>query len=369
MIEARWGTGPGPWSVGVEEEIMLVDAETFDLVPAAQELIRESEALELPGRLKSELFASVVELNTHECGSAADAHRALAELRRAAAALAESRGLRIVAVGTHPLARPDEQPIADEERYRDFVAYAGVSARRQGANGLHVHVGMPNAEACFQVLEGVLPWLPLVLALSANSPYLAGEATGLASNRAEVLAQLPRSGAPPAFASYGDWEAFVEQLVRLGVVEDYTRIWWDVRPHPRFGTLEIRMPDQPTAFELSAAFAALLQALCVTVFDAPPARHDPGARGFYQENRWTALRFGPAGRLIHPNGETTAPVPELARELIALVGPAAAERGSEGLLNALDPDSCEGNRQLEIGEASGLHAVCADLADRTVRSS
>ena len=160
--------------------------------------------------------------------------------------LAEERGLRLAAAGSHPTSRPEDEEIADEARYAEFVDYAGVSARRQGVSGLHVHVGMPSAEACFHALEGVLPWLPVVLALSANSPYLAGQETGMQSNRAEVLAQLPRSGAPPAFASYEDWEAFVDAFARLGIGADYTRFWWDIRPHPTFGTLEVRMPDQPT---------------------------------------------------------------------------------------------------------------------------
>src|SRR5207237_1089138 len=118
----------------------------------------------------------------------------------------------------------------------------GASARRQGVNGLHVHVGVASPDACFHALEGILPWLPLVLALSVNSPYLAGAETGLLSNRAVALAELPRSGAPPAFRSYVDWEAWVERLVRIGVTADYTRFWWDVRPPPRFGQLELLAP-------------------------------------------------------------------------------------------------------------------------------
>ncbi len=139
-------------------------------------------------------------------------------------------------------------------------ATAALSVRRQGVQGLHVHVGMPSAEDCWRCLEAILPWLPVVLALSANSPWYSGELTGMASNRAPVLAELPRAGGPPGFATYGEWEAWVERLVALGVTQDYTRIWWDVRPHPALGTLEVRIPDQPTDVRLSAAFAALLQA-------------------------------------------------------------------------------------------------------------
>src|SRR6476619_3122245 len=233
---------------------MILDAETFALAPAVEVLIGESEKLELPGRLKTELFASVVELNTDICDSVGGAHEALRELRGAAARIAEENGLRIAAAGSHPFSDPEQQQIAADPRYKEFVGFAGVSARRQGVSGLHVHVGMPSADHCYATLEAILPWLPLVLALSANSPYLAGRATGLASNRAPVLAELPRAGAPPVLGSYAGWEEWVERLVAMGVSADYTRIWWDVRPHPRFGTLEVRVPDQPTVLARTTTF-------------------------------------------------------------------------------------------------------------------
>jgi carboxylate-amine ligase len=362
LIEQRFGTSSA-FSVGVEEEVMILDAETLALSPAVELLIGESEKLELPGRLKTELFASVVELNTDICDSVGGAYEALRELRRAAAQIAEENGLRIAAAGSHPFSDPEEQQIAADPRYKEFVGFAGVSARRQGVSGLHVHVGMATAEACYATLEGILPWLPLVLALSANSPYLAGRATGLASNRAEVLAQLPRAGAPPAFGSYEAWESFVERLIGLGLADDYTRFWWDVRPHPRFGTLEIRMPDQPTSLAVTAALTALLQGLCASV-DVEQAR--AAERGDYAQNRWAALRFGPGAELIHPDGTRLVRVPELARELLDLVASAAEELGTTDELVALDPSTCEGERQLEIGGREGLDAVCADLVERTL---
>ena len=350
MIESHFGESP-PFSIGVEEELMVLDAETLLLAPRAAELIAAAEGSGLPGLLKGELFASALELNTETCESPAEAEEALAELRAGAIRLAEERGLRLAAAGSHPMSRPEDEAIADERRYQEFVAYAGVSARRQGVSGLHVHVGMPSSEACFHALEGVLPWLPVVLALSANSPYLAGEETGLQSNRAEVLAQLPRSGAPPAFASYEDWEAFVDRFARLGIGADYTRFWWDIRPHPKFGTLEIRMPDQPTSLRVTAVLTAILQELCRTVLERPRPAHDPAARGMYQQNRWAAARFGLGAELIHPDGERTARASELAAEL-------AGDR--------LDTSRTEADRQLEVGREHGLEAVCADLVERTL---
>src|SRR5436305_9455491 len=241
---------------------MILDAERFEQVAAVDRILSAVEGRELPGSLKTELFASVFETNTGVCADAVEVDEALPALRRAAAEAADDEGLAIAAAATHPFARPEAQPIVKEERYIGFVGYGGISVRRQGVQGLHVHVGMPSASECWSCLEAILPWLPVVLALSANSPWFAGEMNGMASNRAPVLAELPRAGAPPAFASYAEWESWVERLTRLGVVEDYTRIWWDVRPHPKLGTLEIRVPDQPTSVSLSAAFAVLLQALC-----------------------------------------------------------------------------------------------------------
>jgi glutamate---cysteine ligase / carboxylate-amine ligase len=364
VIEQAFGRRPA-WSVGVEEEIMLLDGETFELVPASAEVIEEAGEVD-NGRIKTELFASVVELNTDPCDTVAEAGETLRRIRRRADDAAGRLGLRLFAAGTHPSAVPHRQEIADDPRYREFVEYAGVSAKRQGVNGLHVHVEMPNADACFGALEGMLPWLPLVLALSANSPYLAGQQTGLASNRAEILSQLPRSGAPPAFGSYEGWERFVERFVAAGLADGYTRFWWDVRPHPRFGTLEVRMPDQPTALERTIAFTALLQALAAHFAEAGDG---PAAdRGVYQQNRWAALRYGPDAELMHPVEARTAPVAELAHELLDVLAGKLEELGTAELVDGVGDAPPEGLRQLEIGRSGGLGAVAADVADRTLVS-
>ena len=363
----RWGEST-PWSVGVEEELMLVSAESLLLEAGSAGIVRAAEELTLAGRIKTELFACVVELNSGVCESAADATRVIGELRALAAGLAAERGLRLMATGAHPVSSPEEQPIADEPRYEEFVAYAGVSARRQGVNGLHVHVGMPSADACFHALEAVLPWLPVLLALSANSPYLAGAETGHASNRAEILAQLPRSGAPPALRSYAEWEQLVDRLVSVGAMPDYTMLWWDVRPHPRFGTLEVRMPDQPTRLERTAAFTALVQALAVAAlgWERPP--YDPPGRAIYQQNRWAALRRGADAELVHPRGDRVVPARELAAELVALLAPVARQLGTVDVIAPLVSAPTEADEQLQAGRTGGLDAVCAELVERTVRS-
>jgi len=324
---------------------MLLDGESLAPVPAVRQLLADVEGEVLPGRLKTELHASVVELNTNVCGSVEEAVEALGILRATTAEALEGRGLRLAAAGTHPFAEPEQLEVVDEKRYREFVGYAGVTARRQGVNGIHVHLGMPGPDECLATLETILSWMPLVLALSANSPYLAGRLTGLASNRAEILAQLPRSGAPPVFGTYADWEKWIGQFIATGLASDYTQFWWDVRLHPRFGTLEVRMPDQPTALDVGAALIKLLRDLAEWALAHPAA--EPADRGVYQQNRWAAGRFGPDAQLIH-DGRLYS-VPDLVEVL-------PVERPT------LDPTTCEGAQQLAAGDP---RSACADIVRRT----
>jgi carboxylate-amine ligase len=365
VIERQFGGTP-PFSLGVEEELMILDAETHEQVAAVDRILSGVQGRKLPGRLKTELFASVFETNTDVCAGVAEVAEALPVLRRAAGEAAASEGLAIAAAATHPFALPEAQPIVKEERYVTFVGYGGISARRQGVQGLHVHVGMPSADDCWRCLERITPWLPVVLALSANSPWFAGALTGMASNRAPVLGELPRAGGPPAFSSYDEWESWVERLVRLGVAEDYTRIWWDVRPHPKLGTLEVRIADQPTDVALSSAFAALLQAMCATALEEGlPGGGTLGDRGRadYAQNRWAAARFGPSGKLLHPAGDTFLPASELGRELIELVSPAARRLHAADVLARIDPATSEADLQLQSDSAA---AATADLVRRTL---
>jgi carboxylate-amine ligase len=275
------------------------------------------------------------------CADVDEAVAALAELRAAAARIAAEHGLAVAAAGMHPTGELESLVVVAEERYRSMVRAVGRAARRQGVYGLHVHVGVESADACHAALEAVLPWLPAVLAISANSPFLEGHETGLLSNRAPILAELPRAGAPPAFRSYADWEAWVERLQRLGVLADYTQIWWDVRPHPRFGTLEVRMPDQPTALERTALLARAIRRL---VEDAPRREPDPAGRADYQQNRWAAAKDGLDAELIHPDGDRVVPARKLAAELL----------GGE----PLEPEAT-----LQLG--AGAAAAAADLIVRT----
>jgi glutamate---cysteine ligase / carboxylate-amine ligase len=323
------------WSVGIEEELFVLDAETLEprAVPA--------EILDAP-RLKAELFAAVIELNTSICRDVPEAAEELGTLRREASRRARERGLVLAAAGTWPTAVSEEQAITEDDGYRRFVEYAGISARRQFCSGLHVHIGVAGPEECMERLEAVLPWLPMLLAVSANSPYTAGVESGLASVRGELLALLPRSGAPPVFGSYAEWERFAERLVALGLADEITRIWWDIRPHPRYGTLEVRVPDQPTRLATTVALAEVVRALV-----AGERSSGQADRGIYSQNRWAALRFGPAAELVHPDGKQLVP----ARALLAELGNELEVDVQE--LGLLD----QAGEQLELGRRAGLRSL------------
>ncbi|HET8528487.1 MAG TPA: YbdK family carboxylate-amine ligase [Gaiellaceae bacterium] len=288
-------------TLGVEEELMILDADTFEPVAASHLLVGELDA----GTLKTELHASVVELTTPVCADVGEVVASLRALRQAAAARAAEHGLVVAAGGSHPTASLESLPVVQEERYLSMIRDIGWAARRQGVNGLHVHVGVPSTDECWERLDSVLGWLPAVLALSCNSPFVDGVETGMLSNRAAILAELPRGGAPPAFASFADWQAWVDRLAGLGVLADYTRLWWDARPHPRLGTLEIRIADQPTSLERVELVVRAVRDLVERV----PSRTTP--RGDYLQNRWAAARSGVDAQLIHPDGTRLATVAEL----------------------------------------------------------
>lgn len=328
---------------------MILDAETHAQKPASHELIPMVELSR--GQVKTELFQSVIELNTDICASPADAALVLRGLRRSTIDAAARLGYVIAGAGSHPFDIASEQPIADHPHYTKFVEYAGPTARRQGVSGLHVHVGMPDADSCLRVLELVLPWLPLVLGLSANSPWFERERTGMMSTRAEILGLLPRRGAPPHFESWSDWEELVDTFVRSGVAVGYMALHWDVRPHPLFGTLEIRAPDQPTSLIRTVRFVELLHALCRWALDEAPRR--PLSRAIYEQNRWAAARYGPRAQLIHPVDARAVAVPDLYRELVDLIA----------YDPELDPRTCEGDRQLEFEQPE---EATADLVERSV---
>ena len=293
-----------PFSLGVEEELFLVDARTLEPAPIAAAVVPD------PGpRIKHELFASVVEITTPVCSDAGEVLEELRRLRSDVAARAAEQGAAILAAGTHPTAEGAEQPITDEPLYRQIANELGPALRRQFVCGLHVHVAVPDEESCLRALEGILPALPDVLGLSANSPFVDGADSGLQSSRADALLALPNGGAPPVFRTWADWEARTDGL-------DYRRLHWDIRPHPNYGTLEVRIADQQTDVRRSAALAGMIQQLVVSAADAETEPYD---RDVYAERRAKAA-VAPSERALlgsRPEAERQREIglPGVVREL------------------------------------------------------
>ena len=308
---------------------MLLDPETLGLAPGVERLLG-------PNGLKTELFSCLVETNTPVCETAFEAQAEVTRLRGVVREAAGREGLAVAAAGMHPFSDPEEQQIVQEPRYLKMVEEMGLGARRQLLCGLHVHVGMESFESCLRTLRQIRPWLPWLLALSLNSPF-EGEESGVLSARAQRLLELPRGGPSPDFGSVAEWEDEIEATGK-----DYTRSWWDARPHPRLGTLELRIADQSTSVDRTAALAALAQALCAA---PPPAV--PVGRDAYLD-----LRAGAARGQIR--GE----------DLLVLVEPTARKLGTWELVETLR-EPWEAFRQLEVGRREGLKAVAADLVARS----
>src|SRR3954451_17213876 len=298
----RFGAG-ADYTVGVEEEYMLLDPETFDLAPGAERILAAGADGPFGGNVAPELFESLVEFHTGVCASVADAATELRGLRDHALGAAAAQGLRLGSAGTHPFGLFERERIMQRDRYEALVDELQYAVRRELIYGLHVHVAVADPDRAIGVVNAVRDHLCELVALSANSPFWRGAPTGFASCRHMIFSAFPRSGPQPAFASFADYAAVIEQLVDSGSIEDYTRTWWDVRPHPRFGTVEVRVMDAVTRVEDAIALAAYVQAL-VHYYAAAPARPGTPARRDRAHARpvglGTRLRAGTARHRAHP---------------------------------------------------------------------
>ena len=352
MVPHRFGRF-SPFSIGLEEELFVVDGETLAPAPVPPGLLDGA-------RFKAELFTSMLELTTSVCADVGEAVAELAELRLEARQRVQERGR---ARGRRHLAdrSAELEEVTPKEPLLRFAEYAGASARRQHCAGLHVHVGVASPEECMGRLEAVLPWLPVLLAVSANSPYAASAETGLLSTRAELLALLPRSGAPPCSTATRRGRASPRPRAPRARGRPHAALVGRAAA-PRLGTLEVRVPDQPTRLADTAAFAAVVHALVVAADPGAPAAD----RGVYAQNRWAAARFGADAGLIHPEEERLATPAELLAELLERVEPAVRSRGSADLLGRLDGLDQAG-AQLEIGRRDGPAFPLRDTGGPDVR--
>src|SRR5271166_1301121 len=306
----------GPrYTVGIEEELMILDSSTLDLVSAIESMLGEDPPA---GEIKPELLESVLEISTSPCKDIQSAGAELASLRSLVRDRAQAQGLQIGASGTHPFGRWEDQRIVGHDRYRELVRSLGFVARQELVFGMHVHIGMADPEEAIYVANGLRPHLALLIALSANSPLLRGELTGLMSSRVPIFRALPRVGLPPRFEDWADFERRVGTMSESGMIEDYTYLWYDVRPHPRLGTVEIRAMDAQTRVEHTIALSALvisLVRLLVEQFQAGAAAIDPPWE-ILDENRWIAARHGLEGRLYDFDSGQTCGVLELTEALL-----------------------------------------------------
>jgi carboxylate-amine ligase len=360
-----------PFTLGVEEELQLVSVESYELVSRYAEVF--GEAARVDDRIKPELLQSTVEVATEPARTVAEAIAEARELRRRARDEAEARGVAVISAATHPFSRYEHQDVTEKPRYAELVEALQWTVEQQLIFGLHVHVGLRTAHEAIAVGNALRTWLPELLAASANSPFWHGRDTGLASTRSKVFETMPRSGLPPAFASFEEFELLVDRGVRSGSFEDYTFIWWDLRPHPRLGTIEVRICDAQTRLENVAALVALVQSLVATLAD----RHErEGAlpiqpRTLIEENKWRAARFGLEATLIDLEHDTERPAREAIMELAELAGPAAGRLGCADELELIEQllargdGASEQRAAAEEGEGS-LLAVAKRLAELSV---
>ena len=372
VLDHRFGSSD-PFTLGVEEEYMLLDPESFDLVQHIETVLEAVEGDELADRITAELMQSVLEIATPVCRTAADVMRELTILRGYVRDVAGAEGLRVGSAGTHPFSLFERQRITAKDRYHALIDQLQYVARRELIFGMHIHVAVDSPDKAIQVVNGLLPHLGPLLALSASSPFWRGEPTGLASSRQIVFSAFPRSGPPPRFRDYEDYAEVVGQLERTGCIADYTHIWWDIRPHPKWGTIEVRICDAVTRVEDAVAIAAYCQAVVKALSD----RYDAGEeiptyhRILTSENKWLAARYGLEAPVMDlaTGRRIRIPIAKLVRRTLRELEPHARELGSERELEGIEALLDRGNsaeRQLRVFNANrDIVEVARAIADAT----
>jgi carboxylate-amine ligase len=345
------------FTIGVEEEFQIVDPGTWELRSHVSELLSAS-ASALGDQIKRELHQSIVEVGTKICADVSELDEEVCRIRRELSAAAESVGLRIAAAGTHPFSSWKDQVISPGERYESIVEELQQLARSLLIFGLHIHVAVPDRASTIELLNEARYFLPHLLALSTSSPFWQGRDTGLKSYRTTVFRRFPRSGIPDQFESWSHYEDYVNTLVELHCIDNGKKLWWDMRPHPQFGTLEFRICDVPTTPSVTVALAALAQAIVVKLYRL--RRRNLGfriyPRALVEENKWRAARYGIDGRLIDFGRRAEVPMRDLALELLEFVDDVVDELGSRKALQYVHRIVDEGtsaDRQLEVFRKTG----------------
>src|SRR5580693_9286694 len=346
------------FTLGIEEEYQTIDPDTLNLRSHVQfEIIEKGRAF-LKEHVKAEMHQSVVEVGTGICRNIQEARKDITELRRTIIRLARENGLRLAAAATHPFADWRQQAIYPDERYEDIVQDLKMVARSNLIFGLHVHVGIEDREAAIRIMNEARYFVPHILALSTNSPFWLGMETGLKSYRCKVFDKFPRTNIPDYFQSWGEYESFVNLLIETRCIDNAKKIWWDIRPHPHFQTLEFRICDIPMRADETIAIAALIQATVAKLYKLYSANQGFRLyrRALIMENKWRAARYGLDGKLIDFGKQKEVPARDLVLEYLEFIDDVFDELGSREELNYIHEILEHGSgadRQLKVFQETG----------------
>lgn len=346
------------FTLGIEEEYQTVDPETRDLRSHIHAEIIEKGKLILQERVKAEMHQSVVEVGTSVCANIKDAKDELKKLRRNMIRLSRENGLRLAAAATHPFADWRVQEVYPDDRYKNIVEDMQLVARANLIFGLHVHVGIEDRETAIHMMNHARYFVPHLLALSTNSPFWLGMNTGLHSYRCKVFDKFPRTNMPDFFPSWGEYENYVKLLIKTNSIDNAKKIWWDIRPHPFFNTIEFRVCDIPMRVEETIALAALIQATVVKLYKLHESNQGFRLyrRSLLMENKWRAARYGINGKLIDFGKQTEVPERELIEEYLAFVDDVVDELGSREeveYIRTIMKMGTGADRQLQVFEDTG----------------
>lgn len=373
MTETVRGLLDGQFTLGVEEEFQIVDPESRELRAYVSQLLEDGKhnAL-LRERVRPEMHQSVVETGTGICRDIKQARQEICELRGSLDGLARKGGLRIVGAGTHPFSDWKKQEITPGDRYKGITDELQDVARGNLIWGLHVHVGIKDHEVAMALANQVRYFLPHILALSTSSPFWLGRETGLKSIRSEIFKRFPRTGIPGHFDSYTAFQEYVDLLIKTGCIDNAKKIWWDVRAHPFFDTVEIRVCDMTTRIDDTLAITALVQAVMGKLYLLYQRNlaFRSYSRALIEENKWRAVRWGIDGKLIDFGKRAEFPLRDLVLELLDFVDEAADIFGSHDELERIRgilADGTSADRQLAVFRRTGsLTAVVDDNIEQTL---
>ena len=359
------------FTIGIEEEYQTVDPVTRDLRSHIHAEIIEKGKLILQERVKAEMHASVVEVGTSVCDNIKDCKHEVRKLRRDMIALAKENGLRLASAATHPFADWRMQEITADERYKNIVEDLQLVARANLIFGLHVHIGVEDRETAIHLMNHARYFLPHILALSTNSPFWLGMNTGLHSYRCKVFDKFPRTNIPDYFPSWGEYENFIKLLIKTGCIDNAKKIWWDIRPHPFFNTLEFRVCDIPMRVDETIALAALIQATIAKLYKLHSANQGfrPYRRALIMENKWRAARYGLNGKMIDFGQQKEVAARDLIQEYLEFVDDVVDELDSReeiGYIRKILEMGSGADRQLRVfRETNDLKKVVDYIIEET----